>query len=286
MNIQEFNRNFPDNKACLAFLFVKRFGEPVCPKCQRVNQYHLQGNTSHFVCACGGHQLSPKKDTIFEKSDTDLYKWFYALFLFSKSKNGVSGKEVQRQIQCTYKCAWRICFQIRTMFEEHNVTLSDIVETDETYVGGVGGNNKRGRGSENKTPVFGLLQRKERVIAKVTSDTKRKTVMPIIKEHVEIGTRMMTDEYLPYRSLPKEGYIHETVEHSAKEFVKYTDKEPIHVNSMEGFWSQLKRSINGTHHAVSPKHLQHYVDEFSWKYNHRAFPVFELLMAKVAKPSL
>jgi transposase len=280
MNIQEFNKTFPDNASCLRYLFSKRYGEPTCPKCGRVNQYHRQADTSHFVCACGSNQLSPKKDTIFEKSDTDLYKWFYVLFLFSKSKNGVSAKEVQRQIQCTYKTAWRICYQIRTMFEEHGVNLSDIVEGDETYIGGKGGNNMRGRGSENKTPVFGLLQRKERVIAKVTVDTKRKTVMPIIKHHVKIGTKMMTDEYLPYRSLPKEGYEHETVEHGVKEYVRGN----VHTNSIEGFWSQLKRSINGTHHCVSPRHLQHYVDEFSWKYNHRALPVFELLMAKVVTP--
>jgi transposase len=280
MNILEFNKNFPDNKACLEYLFIKRYGQPTCPKCQKVNQYHLQANSSHFVCACGSHQLSPKKDTIFEKSDTDLYKWFYVLFLFSKSKNGVAAKEVQRQIQCTYKTAWRICFQIRRMFTEHGVNLSDIVEGDETYVGGKGGYNKRGRGAENKTPVVGLLQRKGKVVAKVTADTKRKTVMPIIKEHVKIETKMMTDEYLPYQSLPKEGYAHETVNHGAKEYAR----GEVHVNSLEGFWSQMKRSINGTHHAVSPKHLQHYVDEFSWKYNYRALPVFEILMAKVVRP--
>lgn len=280
MSILEFNKKYPDNKACLEYLFVKRFGEPACPKCGKVNQYHRQGESSHFVCACGGHQLSPKKDTIFEKSDTDLYKWFYVLFLFSKSKNGVAAKEVQRQIQCTYKCAWRICFQIRRMFTEHGVSLSDIVEGDETYIGGKGGNNKRGRGAENKTPVAGLLERKGKVVAKVTVDTKRKTLMPIIKEHVKLETTMMTDEYLPYQSLIKEGYKHKTVNHGAKEYVRGI----VHVNSMEGFWSQMKRSINGTHHAVSPKHLQHYVDEFSWKYNYRQFSIFELLMAKVVLP--
>lgn len=280
MNIQEFNRNFPDNKACLTYLFQKRYGEPTCPKCGKVNQYHLQGESSHFVCSCGGHQLSPKKDTIFEKSDTDLYKWFFVIFLFSKSKNGVAAKEVQRQIQCTYKTAWRICKQIRRLFAEHGVTLSNIVEGDETYVGGKGGNNKRGRGAENKTPVVGLLQRKGNVVAKVTVDTKRKRVMPIIREHVVLGTKMMTDEYLPYAALKEEGYTHETINHGAKEYVR----GEVHVNSLEGFWSQLKRSINGTHHAVSPAYLQNYVDEFSWKYNYRTSPVFELLMAKVAQP--
>lgn len=282
MSVLEFNKLFPNNDVCLHYLFEKRFGKPTCPRCKRENQYYLQANTSHFICACGNHQLSPKKNTIFEKSDTNLIKWFYVLFLFSKSKNGVSAKEVERQIECTYKTAWRMCFQIRTMFEEHDVLLSDIVEGDETYVGGRGRNNMRGRGSEHKTPVVGLLQRKEKVVAKVTTDTTRKTVLPIIKEYVRYGSHIMTDEFRTYDTLPQEGYRHMTVEHGAKEYV-YNN---IHVNSLEGFWGQLKRSINGTYHAVSPKHLQHYVDEFSWRYNHRNLPVFETLMAKVVSPNL
>lgn len=158
MIIQQFNKDFPDNTTCLMWLFTKRFGTPICPKCKMVNKYYRQGNTSHFICACGQHQLSPKKDTIFEKSDTDLYKWFYALFLFANSKNGVSAKELQRQLGCTYKCAWRIGTQIRKLFDEYNIPLSNTVELDETYVGGKGENNLRGRGSENKTPVRQYLE--------------------------------------------------------------------------------------------------------------------------------
>ena len=118
--------------------------------------------------------------------------------------------------------------------------------------------------------------------AKVTGDTKRKTVMPIIREHVKIGTQVISDEYLPYRSLAKEGYTHEMVNHGAKEYVRGN----AHTNTIEGFWSQLKRSINGTYHAVSPKYLQTYVDEFSYRYNHYSSPepLFSLILSQVVKP--
>lgn len=279
MTIQQFKEKFPDNKSCLNWLFESRFGKPQCPKCGEVNKYHRQGNSSHFVCACGKHQLSPKKDTIFEKSDTDLFKWFFALYLFSTSKNGVSALELERHLQVTYKCAWRIANQIRKLFSEHNLTLSGIVETDETYVGGKGGHNKRGRGAEHKTPVFGIVQRKGELRAKVVADTKRKTVMPIIRASVVIGTKVMSDEYRPYKSLKREGYTHETVNHGRKEYVR----GEVHTNTIEGFWSQMKRSINGTYHAVSPKHLQSYVDEFAYRYNHRDLPVYEPLMARAGR---
>lgn len=190
--------------------------------------------------------------------------------------------ELQRQLGVTYKTAWRMAKQIRRLFEESGDILSKTTELDETYVGGKGGNNKRGRGSENKTPVFGMAERQGAIKAKVTVDTKRKTVMPIIKENVKIGTEVMTDEYLPYRSLTKEGYKHETIVHGKKEYVR----GDVHVNILEGFWSQLKRSVNGTHHAVSPKHLQQYVNEFSWKYNYRnaIIPLFDLMLIRVVKP--
>jgi transposase-like protein len=203
------------------------------------------------------------------------------IYLFSISKNGVSAMELQRQFGFTYKTAWRVANRVRYLFDETAKSLQDTVELDETYVGGKGGHNKRGRGAENKTPVFGMLQRKERVIAKVTADTKRKTVMPIIRENVDLTADVMTDEYLPYRSLTREGYNHQTVSHGTKEYARGN----VHTNSIEGFWSQLKRGINGTYHSVSPKHLQHYVDEFSFRYNHRTatLPIFFLLIEKASQ---
>jgi len=282
--IKEFNKQYPNDDVCLDELFQARFGQvKECPKCKKETKFNRITTRKCYCCQFCGYQLHPVANTIFHKSVTPLTDWFYAIYLFSVSKNGVSAMELQRQLGVTYKTAWRMAKQIRQLFEENKDVLSGIVELDETYVGGKGGNNKRGRGAENKTPVFGMVERKGAIKARVTVDTKRKTVMPIIRKNVAIGTDIMTDEYLPYRSLTKEGYNHQTVTHGAKEYVRGN----VHTNTLEGFWSQMKRSINGTYHAVSPKYLQTYVDEFSYRYNCRfaSEPLFSLLLARVVKQS-
>lgn len=284
--INDFNKLYPNDDTCLDVLFKARYGNiKLCPKCQKETKFNRITKRKCYCCQFCGYQLHPVANTIFHKSPTPLKNWFYAIYLFSVSKNGVSAKELQRQLGVTYKCAWRIAKQIRIVFDENKEILKNLIEIDESYVGGKGGNNKRGRGAENKTPVFGMVERKGNIVAKVTVNTKRKTLMPIIREYVEIGTKVMTDEYLPYKSLTKEGFTHETVEHGAKEYVRYTNAEPVHVNSLEGFWSQLKRSINGTYHAVSPKYLQQYVNEFSYRYNYRfsSEPLFYFLLSAVVQ---
>lgn len=278
-SIQEFTKEFPDNDSCLRFLFRSLFPNPTCPRCKRVNKYHQQADSSHFVCQCGGHQISPKKNTIFFKSDTDLYKWFYAMYLFSVSKNGVAVKELERELKVTYKTAWRIAFQIRQLMKQKGSLFGGTVEGDETYVGGKR-RGKRGRGAAGKTPVFGLIERPGRVRAMVVPNTKGATLLPIIQSSVKRGSTMMTDEYLSYSRVKKLGYKHQTVHHAAKEYVR----EKVHTNSIEGFWSQLKRSIDGTHHAVSPLMLQNYVDEHVWRWNLRGepAPLFYRLLSEVS----
>lgn len=282
--IKEFNKQYPNDDVCLNEIFQARFGDiKECPKCKKETKFNRIAARKCYCCQFCGFQLHPVANTIFHKSTTSLTSWFYAIYLFSTSKNGVSAMELQRQLGCTYKTAWRMAKQIRQLFAENKDALSGIVELDEMYVGGKGGNNKRGRGSENKTSVFGMVERKGNIRTRVTVDTKRKTVMSLIRKHVAIGTEIMTDEYLPYKSLTKEGYIHQTVTHSAKEYVRGN----VHTNTLEGFWSQLKRSIHGTYHAVSPKYLQTYVDEFSYRYNRRVSsePLFFLLLQEVVKQS-
>ena len=262
--IQQFNREYPDNSACLDHLFTARYGSHKCPKCGRVGQYHRQEDTSHYVCNCGGHQLSPKKDTIFEKSKTDLYKWFFAMFLMSTSKNGVSAKELERQLGVTYKCAHRMGQQIRSLMEQLPTMFDGTVEADETYVGGKR-RGTRGRGAAGKTPVFGISKRKGGVFAKAVPNVKGSTVMPLIRDHVKIGSNLMTDEFGIYNKARKSGYKHQRVNHGIKEYVR----GKVHTNNIEGFWGQLKRSLDGTHHSVSGKHLQAYVDQHVYLWNHR-----------------
>ncbi len=286
--VQDFNKQFPDNEACLRYLFTSRFGEPFCLACGQVNRYYLQRGSSHFVCVCGGHQLSPKKNTIFEKSDTDLYKWFYAIYLFSIAKNGVSAKELQRQLGVTYKCAWRIGKQIRQLFSSDcDDPLTGIVEADETYIGGrarVGDLKKvRGRNTEAKAPVVGAVERNGRVTARVIPDASVASIIPFLQSNVATGSILMTDRFKSYYNVSKLGYQHETINHQKNEFARGI----VHTNTIEGFWSQLKRSVNGTYHAVSRKYLQTYLNEFSYRYSlrHSEQPVFSCLVSMACTPA-
>lgn len=263
--IKEFRMRFPNDGACLEELMQKRFGKAsVCPECKKNTNFHRVKNRKCYECQWCGYQIYPTAGTIFHKSPTPLTDWFYVMYLMTATRSGVSAKEVERQLGVTYKCAWRMCHQIRKAMNE-KPKLSGDVELDETYVGGKGKNNKRGRGAENKTPVFGALQRKGKVNAKVVENCKSVTLLPLILETVSKISNIMTDEFLSYNKLSTLGYNHEKVCHSAKEYVR----GKVHTNSLEGFWSQLKRSISGTHIWVSPKHLQHYVDEFAFRYNQR-----------------
>jgi transposase-like protein len=270
--IKDFNKDFSTDRACIEYIVRARYGND--------KLYPIEGRMSVYATA-DGKQVSPLKGTIFEKSATPLRLWFYAIFLFTTSKNGVSAKELERHLGVTYKCAWRIAHQIRKGLTDKNLSLFGTVEADETYVGGRGRNNKRGRAAENKTAVFGLAERKGNIYAQVVPNARTITLQPIINANVVKGSKIMTDEFLAYNKVSKNGYSHEQVRHSVREYVR----GQVHTNSIEGFWSQLKRSIDGTYHAVSPKHLQHYVNEFSWRYNrrHAETPLFALALSRVVK---
>lgn len=278
--IKSFNAEFPDDNACVQYLFNLKYGKlKICPKCKKRTKFHRVKTRKCYDCQYCGYQISPLAGTIFHKSDTSLKSWFYAIYLFSVSKNGVSGKELQRQLGVTYKCAWRIAKQIRLLFAKSGGKLSRIVEADETYVGGKG-EGKRGRGAENKTAVFGLVQREGEVRAQIVPNTKAETLLPIMGENVRKGSRFMTDEYPPYNRVRSMGYYHRRINHSAKQYVRGL----THVNTIEGFWSQMKRSIHGTYHAVSPKYLQSYVDEFAFRYNHRNLePSFSSILSEAGQ---
>lgn len=172
--------------------------------------------------------------------------------------------------------------QIRLLFEQNNIKFYGEVEADETYVGGKGKHNKRGRGAEHKTPVFGIASRKGNVKARVVENVKSKTIMPIIQQSVRKQSIIFTDEFKSYNRVGSNGYSHETIQHGIKEYVR----GKIHTNTIEGFWSQLKRSLDGTHHAVSPKYLQRYVDEFVYRWNQRLVsrPMFSSILGRAVMP--
>lgn len=278
--IKDFNKQFSTDKECLEFIYQQRYPNgALCPQCNKRGHFRPVEGRRSYACMCG-EQIYPTVGTIFHKSPTSLKTWFFAMFLMTASKNGVSAKELERQLGVTYKCAWRIAHQIRQLLKEEGLTLSGIVEADETYIGGVRKGGKRGRGAAGKTPVIGVLERGGSIIAKTASDTSARTIIPNIEKHVLPQSTVMTDEYKPYYRLRHADFKHEIVNHAAKEYVRGM----CHTNSIEGFWSQLKRSINGTFHHVSRKHLQKYVNEFSYRYNRRKseMPMFLHVASDVA----
>lgn len=276
--ITDFLAEFPTDDACLEHLWTLRYGaDKACPSCSKTGFHRVRGRKT-YACAWCGFQLAPTAGTIFHKSATKLQLWLFAIFLMSQSKNGVSAMELQRVLGVTYKTAWRMAQQIRKLLDEGDDLFGGTVEVDETYVGGRGKHNRRGRGAENKTPVVGIVERGGRVKAITTTNVKASTVMPFIRQNVRVGTRLMTDEFNIYRSAG-DLYEHQTVCHGAKEYVR----GEAHTNTIEGFWSQLKRSLHGTYHAVSPHLLQRYVDEFSWRYNGRRRNLFRDLSTRVAR---
>ena len=273
--IDNLHEKFPDDDACLDFMFAQQYGSlTACSKCGVVNpRYYRVRNRKCYECNDCGYQLSPLANTIFHKSDTPLKKWFFAIYMFSVSRNGVSAKELERTLGVTYKTAWRMAKQIRLLMAQEDEKLVGKVEVDETYIGG---KHRRRYGIEKKQIVFGMVERQGRVKASVVKSSGTRVLLPQITENIALGTEIHSDEYRPYSNVTKHGYSHTTVNHSKLEYVRGV----AHTNTIEGFWSQLKRSIDGTYHAVSPKYLPSYLNEFVFRYNVRQSAVFLHLLAK------
>jgi len=276
--ILDFNKQFPDEVACLDEMFNRRFGAlKVCPKCEKDTTFYRSKSRKVYACQFCGHQLSPLADTIFHKSSTPLKLWFHAIFLFSTSKNGVSAKELERQLGVTYKCAWRMAKQIRTLMEQGDDLLGGTVEVDETYVGGRR-KGTAGRGAKGKTSIVGLVERGGNIKAFKTENVNSTTLTGLVYNHIEREAKVMTDEFGGYHYV-KLHNSHETVAHGKKQYVRGN----VHTNTIEGFWSQLKRSVRGTYVHVSKQHMQSYINEFAWRYNQRnaTTPLFLQLLQRI-----
>ena len=273
--LAQFFQRFPTDEACLQHLFEVRFGQGFeCPSCERASNWYRIKAERAYSCQWCGHHLHPTVGTPFEKTRTPLQSWFYAIFLFTTTRNGVAAKELQRQLGVTYKTAWRMADKIR----EH---MGDVdgerpiggagkeVEIDETLVGGKLRSGRQGRHLANKTVVLGMVERGGDLVTRVVPDLKRASLLPEVKANVREGSKVHTDHLHSYRTLSEEGYSHERVNHNAGQYVSATGS---HVQTIEGFWGQLKRSINGTHIHVSGKHLWKYAKEAEYRFNRRYRP--------------
>ncbi|XUX01016.1 MAG: IS1595 family transposase [Dehalogenimonas sp.] len=283
--IKDFNKDFPDDSACLEWLRGYLYPEGIkCKTCDSVTKHHRVTNRACYVCDNCGSQVYPMVGTIFEKSSTSLKTWFYAIFLMSQTRCGISAKQIQRETGVTYKTAWRMFHQIRTLLKDNVGVFKGEAEADETYIGGVR-KGKRGRGAKGKTPVVGIVERKGKIATKVVGNCKSSTLQPFVNKHVDWHTKLFTDDYEAYDGLSFYVDTHKKINHSNEEWVR----DDVHTNTIEGFWSLMKRGISGVYHAISPKYLQDYVNEYAFRYNHRQdeTPMFQSFLAQIAnRPSL
>ncbi len=275
-SLMEFLARYPDDESCLQELWRKRYspdGEHAyCPKCEMERVFHRYETTQQrqsWSCTGCGHKLHPTAGTIYHKSSTSLHLWFYAIYLMASTRCGISAKQMERELGVTYKTAWRIAYLIRKelMGQDDGLMLQGSIEADEMYVGGKRRNGKRGRPGpdSNKVPVFGMVERRGQVIAKTVMDVKKATLMPLVTQRVLESSTVYTDEFKSYSGIKRAGYFHKRIYHAEKVYVS----GDIHINTIEGFWSLTKRGIGGVYHAVSAKHLQGYLNEYAWRYNHR-----------------
>ena len=273
--LRQFLARFPTEDSCLDHIFQVRYGTDFhCPGCKRPARFTRIRKRRAYQCQWCAHQVYPTAGTPFDRTRTSLLDWFYVMFLFTTTRNGVAAKRVERELGVTYKTAWRMCHQIRQYMaaldsDDPLGGPGEIVQIDETLVGGKAEGKGRGHYMVNKTTVLGMLECDGELVTRVVTDNRRTTLWNEIEQHVLPGTTIHTDELKSYRGLMLRGYRHQTVNHSAKEYVS---EFGCTVNAIEGFWSQLKRGINGTHIHVSGKHLPKYLGEFEYRWNMRQVP--------------
>ncbi len=263
-SVRDFHNEFPNDTACLAYIKEQRWpGETLlCFKCSRESKHYRVGNRTAYACEFCGHHIYPLAGTIFEKSTTSLKTWFYAMYLMGSTRCGISAKQIQRETGVTYKTAWRMFKQIRSLLSEDLQLEGSTVEVDEMFHGGT---RRTSSWRDNKVPVVGMVERGGRVVARVAANVKKETLHGLVKRYVMPASVVFTDDFVSYDGLQNLGYTHRRIRHSERVYVS----GDVHTNTIEGFWSTVKRGISGVYHNVSAKYLQTYLDEYAFRYNRR-----------------
>jgi IS1 family transposase/ribosomal protein L37AE/L43A len=275
MTIAQFEKAFPDEEACRAYLIARRWPNGVkCPRCGNTKVYPLASGF-HWqceVCAADGYRFSGIAGTIFENTNKPLRDWYRVTHTMLTSKKGVSALQIMRTMGFgSYKTAWYMCHRIRVALAEQDMDkLGGIVEVDETFVGGKAKNRhwkkrdgKPGPTASGKAIVAGAIQRKGNVVARVIQNVRASTLQGFVNEAVSNKVSLLcTDQWVGYAGLDKD-YPHATVDHARRQYVVGA----VHTQTIEGFWSIFKRGIVGSFHKVSAKYLPLYIAEFQFRYN-------------------
>jgi transposase len=286
---KQFDAEFPNDDVCLEQIKEQRWpgGIAPCETCGKDRKHHRVTGRTAYACDGCGHHIYPLAGTIFEKSTTSLRTWFQAMYLMGSTRCGISAKQIQRETGVTYKTAWRIFRQIRSLLSEPDVQLEgSSVEMDECYMGGRP-RGKRGGPKwlepSKKAVVAGVVERKTgkgRVIARVVEDASKKTLQDFAHEFILPKSTVFTDEHPSYTGLDKT-YSHHRIQHSAGVYVRGN----VHTQTIEGFWSLVQNGVRGVYHSVSKKYLQTYLDEYSFRYNRRDSGnlIFRSILARVGE---
>ncbi len=271
-SILDLIKAFPDEQTCIDHLETLRWnGNVVSPFDASSKVYNCKGNK--YKCKNTGKYFNVKTETMFDNTKMELQKWFLAIWIVTSHKKGISSLQLGRDLNITQKSAWFMLQRIRKCFGiENNNELDNEVEADETYVGGKNKNRhnhkkaiaSQGRSAKDKTPVVGTVERNGKLNANVVKNVGSTTLTREIVANVKQSASLYTDEWLGYKGVSRI-YDHSIVKHNQNEYVNGR----VHTNTIEGFWSLLKRGIFGIYHFTSKKHLQMYVDEFVFRYNTR-----------------
>jgi len=278
--LRHFQERFPTEESCLEHLMRVRYGQRhVCAKCEREAKYYRVKARRSYECEHCGYQVYPTAGTPFEKTRTSLRDWFFVMFLFTTTRNGVAAKRVQREIGVTYKTAWRMCKLIRQYMgyvdgdEMLGGSNGQPVQIDHTFIGG-----HDNAGHSDKMVVLGMVEEGGNVVTRPLPNRKGNAVLPTVAKNVKPGSRITTDSEHVFGQFAGMGlgYRHTMLNNNQGEWSRGTANN----NTIEGFWGMLKRGINGTYISVSQKHLQTYLNEFEFRYNlrHKPYMMFDLLL--------
>lgn len=288
--ITDLQNDFPDEAACLNWLKEYLYPNGIyCKVDKKVTPHHQMKTRRSFSCELCGHHVHPTADTIFHKSSTPLTLWFYAIYLMSATRAGISAKQLERELGVTYKTAWRMFHQIRKMMSDDDIQLTGEVEVDEMYLqprpymkkklnpqGGLGSNY-----ADNSQTVFGMVERGGRAKVRHVKSAGARVLLPQIEQNVTQGTTIYSDEWASYKKLDSLGYPHETINHRRQVYAIGN----VHTQNVENLWSNMKRGLKGVYRHCDAKYLQAYIDEYAFRYSHRKDfqPMFWSLMGRVSR---